>query len=91
MLSNPKLAVSHINCLIAVQQSPFPAWLPHIAASVIDRVVMQAMNKAIDPRVHMDAINFDSWGSQILSGDDLKKIWVYISREVNEQLIVKLT
>ena len=50
---------------------------------MINRVVAQAMNNAIDPREHMDHINFDSLGSQLLSGDDMEKIWLYISREVN--------
>ena len=46
------------------------------------------MDKSIDPREHMEHINFEAWAQELLSEDLLKVIWIYISREVKEMLVV---
>lgn len=49
---------------------------------MVSQCVRQAVENAIDPREHMDHINWSVWAPDVLTGDTLNKLWIYISREV---------
>lgn len=44
--------------------------------------VKQALANSIDPREHLDKIDWSVWAPNVLLGPDLHKLWVYISQEV---------
>ena len=56
------------------------AWITHISADIICKLVDDAMKKKLDPRQDPKTTITDGFS---LSCEDVKKLWFYIGREVS--------
>ena len=55
----------------------------HVAGNVVYQLVYQAVrNIKFDPRQHPDSVNWSFWARDVLDGDNVAKIWWYITKEV---------
>ena len=55
------------------------AWLSHIAANIVSKLVASAITKNADPRKDDEEDIQDSF---VLSRQDLAKVWFFLAREV---------
>ena len=59
-----------------------PAWMTHIASVVVHRCVTHALAQSLDPRAHLNDINWDLMSERLLTAEDAKMLWYYIQKEV---------
>ena len=53
-----------------------------MASMVVHKCVTQAVARCIDPRGHLNEINWEVMSERLLSGEDMKMLWYYIKKEV---------
>lgn len=58
------------------------AWMTHMASMVMHKCVTQALARSVDPRAHLNEINWEVMSERLLSGEDIKMLWYYIRKEV---------
>ena len=49
---------------------------------VMHKCVTQALARSVDPRAHLNEINWEVMSERLLSGEDIKMLWYYIRKEV---------
>ena len=82
------VASSDICCYSIKQTNVFTssslslAWMTHMASMVVHKCVTQAVARCIDPRGHLNEINWEVMSERLLSGEDMKMLWYYIKKEV---------
>ena len=57
-----------------------------MASMVVHKCVTQAVARCIDPRGHLNEINWEVMSERLLSGEDMKMLWYYIKKEVRVPL-----
>ena len=58
----------------------YAAWITHISAVIICKLVDDAVKKKMDPRQDLGASVTDGFS---LSREEVKKLWYYIGKEVS--------
>ena len=53
-----------------------------MASMVMHKCVTQALARSVDPRAHLNEINWEVMSERLLSGEDIKMLWYYIRKEV---------
>ena len=71
--------------LYASYFSSLAAWLSHIAANIVSKLVASAITKNADPRKDDEEDIQDSF---ILSRQDLTKVWFFLAREVLYNVLI---
>jgi len=56
--------------------------MTHMASVVAHRCVTQALSQSIDPRAHLNEINYELMSERLLRAEDVKMLWYYIRKEV---------
>jgi len=63
--------------------------MTHMASVVAHRCVTQALSQSIDPRAHLNEINYELMGERLLRAEDVKMLWYYIRKEYPDSTPLK--